>query len=121
MRSWRVEVYYLGVFLLSFLIFMGASEALGLEYRVNILLAFLSIVVFVSVFLLRCFGKYQWIGFFFLGTVLFKMFGVGYCALFEPDFKRGLIKYFLVLWYYLLLETLYIVACIRTYDKYHIK
>ncbi|MEC5395360.1 hypothetical protein [Bergeyella sp. RCAD1439] len=121
MGKYKVDFVYTGVFFLMVLSSVVVVYALGSSQRVNALVAIMSAVVVGTVFLLRYLGKGGIIGFFFLGTVLFKMFGIGYLAVFEAELKRDLVLFFVIFWGYLILEASYIVACIRRQDKYHVK
>lgn len=71
--------------------------------------------------MLAVFGlkKKNIIGFIFLGFVVFKLFAIGYIALFEKDFKNNLLAYFSIYWLYLAVEVAVVVALVRKQDEYH--
>ncbi len=121
MKQYKRDFLFIGIFLTSIVLGSLSLHILEIPQRVHLLIAVLSAIVIFSILLLKILGKASIIGFFFLGTVVFKMFGVGYLAIFEPDFKIHLLYYFGFFWYYLLLEALYLVRSVKEQDKYHVK
>lgn len=121
MKRYQKDFLFIGIFLASIVLGSLSLRILEIPHRVHLLTAVLSAIVIFSILLLKILGKGHIIGFFFLGTVVFKMFGVGYLAIFEPDFKTYLLYYFGFFWYYLLLEVLYLVWSVKEQDKYHVK
>lgn len=74
------------------------------NYDIHFLLFIMSFIVVLSVNAMFWLGFYDKIGFAYLGFVVFKMFGVGYLAFFEKDFKENIILFFILFWMYLFME-----------------
>lgn len=111
----------LALFLISSAVVLFAALSFSLNFRVMLLMLVMSAIVAVSATVLYAFGRSNVIGFFFLGTVVFKMFGMGYIAYFEHDFKNNVIAYFIVFWIFLLMEAALVASMVPKHDINHKK
>lgn len=92
---------------------LEGSQWLRIGYRIHFLLAVMSFIVVLTVSAVYWAGHQQKIGFVFLGFVVFKMFGIGYLAVFQPEFRKHIILYFMVFWFYLFVEAVISVRLIK--------
>ncbi|PIE50006.1 MAG: hypothetical protein CSA38_05380 [Flavobacteriales bacterium] len=92
-----------------------------LDYKIHLLIWVMTFIVIISVSVVYLIDIKNIIGFVYLGFVVFKMFGFGYLAYFEPDFKNHIIAYFIIFWIYLLVESILVISLLRKQDKNHIK
>lgn len=88
-------------------------ELVYLEYKIHFLLFFITFIGVVTALLLYLLGRRDVLGFVFLGFVVFKLFAMGYIALFESDFKKKLLVYFLIYWFYLVAEVFVLVKLMQ--------
>lgn len=99
---------------------LESHQWLAMDYRIHLLLAVMSLIVVLTVSAVYWAGHQQKIGFAFLGFVVFKMFGIGYLTVFQPEFRKHIILYFIVFWFYLFVEAYISVKLLRKQDKNHI-
>lgn len=98
---------------------VSGTELFHLQYRIAMTIASMSFIVMLmilGVFISRHSGR---LGFVFLGTVIFKMFGVGYLAVFQEDFKTNIIPYFILFWIFLAMEAAALIFLLRKQDINH--
>lgn len=107
------------MFLLQWI--LQLQDVLVLSYKIHFLLFFVTFISVATVLGIFSFNKKNIIGFVFLGFVVFKLFAIGYIAMFEEDFKNNLIPYFLIYWLYLAIEVIVVVGLVRKQDESHIK
>ncbi|MGX9986000.1 hypothetical protein [Soonwooa purpurea] len=119
-----IPTYALLFLLFSALMFLvqwilETQGILNLSYKIHFLLFFVTLVGVVTMLLVFGLKKKNIIGFIFLGFVVFKLFAIGYIALFESDFKNNLLVYFGMYWLYLAGEVVLVVALVRKQDECH--
>ncbi|MFW2136434.1 hypothetical protein ACK2M7_09175 [Chryseobacterium sp. TY4] len=125
MKNLNVVPTYAVLFLLfsakMFLIqwFLGNQDIMHLSYRIHFLLFFITLIGVLTMLAVFGLKKKNIIGFIFLGFVVFKLFAIGYIALFEKDFKNNLLAYFAIYWLYLAVEVAVVLALVRKQDEYH--
>lgn len=114
-------LYFLGFLLIS-TVFFGAQyllkeqEILNLDFKIHFFIFFVSFISLATILSVFAFGKTGWIGFFFLGFVLFKIIAIAYIAIKEPEFQKNLISYFILYWLYLAIEVVYVVKLVKKQD-----
>lgn len=101
--------------------FFVNQKVMTLSYKIHFLLFFITFIGVATIILAYIFGKKNVLGFIFLGFVIFKLFGIGYIAIFEPNFKNNLLIYFIIYWLYLAVETLLVVSLVKKQDENHKK
>lgn len=101
-----------------FLVNQGVAN---LSYKIHFLLFFVTFISILAIFAAYVLGKRNILGFIFLGFVIFKLFAIGYIAIFEANFKVNLLKYLLIYWIYLIMETIYVITLIKKQDENHKK
>lgn len=94
---------------------------MALSFRIHFLIFFITFISIASIFVVYGLGKKDILGFVFLGFVVFKLFAIGYIAVFQKGFKENLLAYFVLYWLYLVLEVVVLVRLIRNQDKNHTK
>lgn len=92
---------------------LDSNKWLRMDYHIHILLAVMSLIVVLTLSVVYAAGHQEKLGFIFLGFVVFKMFGIGYLAVFQQEFKAHIILYFMVFWFYLFVEAVIAVHLIR--------
>lgn len=108
----------------SAMLFLGQyflQESMALSFRIHFLIFFITFISIASIFVVYGLGKKDVLGFVFLGFVVFKLFAIGYIAVFQKGFKENLLAYFVLYWLYLTLEVVVLVRLIRNQDKNHTK
>lgn len=112
----------LGLFLLMSAVLFGLQWQLGeknvvvLNYKIHFLIFFITLISLLTILIVFALEKKKIIGFIFLGFVVFKMFAIGYIALFEEDFKLHVVPYFILYWIYLLIEVVFILKLVKKQD-----
>ncbi len=96
--------------------FLSENNIVDLDYRIHFLIFFITLIGLIAIFAVSALGKKDVVGFVFLGFVIFKMFAMGYIALFQPNFKDNIIAYFGIYWLYLLIEVLFVLRLIKKQD-----
>ncbi len=114
-------IYFLGFLLLSSVFFgvqylLKEQGILNLDFKIHFFIFFVSFISLATILSVFAFGKTEWIGFIFLGFVLFKIIAIAYIAIKEPDFKTNLISYFIMYWLYLAIEVVYVVKLVKKQD-----
>ncbi|MFY1046466.1 hypothetical protein ACOOWA_07530 [Chryseobacterium sp. GP-SGM7] len=87
-----------------------------LDYKIHFLIFFITLISLLTILIVFALEKKNIIGFVFLGFVVFKMFAIGYIALFEEDFKLNVVSYFILYWIYLLIEVVFILKLVKKQD-----
>ena len=112
MKKTRFALYSFLVFILFAVLlflaqyFLQVQGIISLNYRIHFLIfftAFIGVMTFLTLYIL---DKSAIIGFAFLGFVVFKLFAMGYIAVFQKDFKEEVLSYFMLYWAYLAAEVL---------------
>lgn len=122
MKNFRIALGYTSIFVvfstLLFLVqYMLAQQSIVvLNYRIHFLLFFVTFICILTISLVFILNKKNIIGFIFLGFVVFKIFAIGYIALFEPDFEKAILPYFALYWLYLAIEVFYVVKLVKKQD-----
>lgn len=93
--------------------FFKDQEFMPKFFDVHFLIFILSFIVVLSISIIYTFEAKDKIGFVYLGFVLFKMFGIGYLAVFVEDFKNYLLVYFSIFWMYLSIEAILIINFLK--------
>lgn len=83
------------------------------DFNIHILLFALTFIVVVSIAIFYIFSSSDKIGFVYLGFVIFKMFGIGYLAVFQNGFREYLLVYFVIFWIYLAVEATLVVNFLK--------
>lgn len=127
MKNWNiviVQTLWFLVFSITMFLFHWLfvnQEVVVLSYKIHFLLFFITFIGVATVLLAYILGKRNILGFIFLGFVIFKLFAIGYIAVFEPDFKNNLLIYFMIYWFYLAVETVLIIGLVKKQDENHKK
>lgn len=112
----------LGIFLLMSAVLFIAQWQLAeknvvvLNYKIHFLIFFITLISLLTILIVFALEKKNIIGFIFLGFVVFKMFAIGYIALFQEDFKLNVVPYFILYWIYLLIEVVFILKLVKKQD-----
>lgn len=112
----------LGIFLLMSAVLFIAQWQLAeknvvvLNYKIHFLIFFITLISLLTILIVFALEKKNIIGFIFLGFVVFKMFAIGYIALFQEDFKLNVVPYFILYWIYLLIEVIFILKLVKKQD-----
>lgn len=112
----------LGIFLLmSAVLFIAQwqlveKNVVVLNYKIHFLIFFITLISLLTILIVFALEKKNIIGFIFLGFVVFKMFAIGYIALFQEDFKLNVVPYFILYWIYLLIEVIFILKLVKKQD-----
>lgn len=77
------------------------------------MLASTSVITGLGIFIIQWLGKREVVGFYFLGSVVFKMFALGFLAIYRKDFAAHLLWYFLFYWLLLAAEVGYAVYAVK--------
>lgn len=122
MEKFLVVLKGLGFFLLlSALLFiaqwqLAENNVVVLNYKIHILIFFITLISLVTILVVFALEKKNIIGFFFLGFVVFKIFAIGYIAVFQKDFELNIIPYFVIYWIYLLIEVVFVLKLVKKQD-----
>lgn len=122
MKNFRIALGYTSIFLVfSAILFLvqyilAQQGVMALNYRIHFLLFFVTFICILSISLVFVLKKKNIIGFVFLGFVVFKIFAIGYIALFEPDFEKAILPYFALYWLYLAVEVFYVIKFVKKQD-----
>lgn|GEM_PF-627665 len=112
----------LGLFLLlSALLFLlqwqlAENNVLVLNYRIHILIFFVTLISLLTILIVFALEKKNIIGFIFLGFVVFKFFAMGYIAVFQKEFRLHIVPYFVLYWVYLLIEVIFVLKLVKKQD-----
>lgn len=102
------------IFILGSFLLFGGQKLLSefkireLNYKIHFLIFFCTFIGFLTMLIFFIIGKKNFIGFIFLGFVIFKLFAIAYIAIYQAGFKENLLFYFGIYWLYLLLEVVLI-------------
>lgn len=122
MKNFKIALGYTSIFLVFsavlFLVqYILAQQAIiSLSYKIHFLMFFITLICVLSVSAVFILDKKDIIGFVFLGFVVFKFFAIGYIAMFEPDFKKAIVPYFVLYWLYLAIEVFYVIKLVKKQD-----
>lgn len=122
MEKFVVVLKGLGLFLLlSAILFiiqwqLTENNVIVLNYKIHILIFFITLISLLTMFVVFILGKKNIIGFIFLGFVVFKMFAMGYIAVFQKDFELNIVPYFVLYWLYLLIEVVFVLKLVKKQD-----
>lgn len=122
MEKFLVVLKGLGFFLLlSALLFiaqwkLAENNVVVLNYKIHILIFFITLISLVTILVVFALEKKNIIGFIFLGFVVFKIFAIGYIAVFQKDFELNIIPYFVIYWIYLLIEVVFVLKLVKKQD-----
>jgi len=122
MKNLRVAFGYSLIFLVfSAILFLvqyllEQQGVIALNYKIHFLLFFITFICILSISFVFVLKKKNIIGFIFLGFVVFKIFAIGYIALFEPDFEKAILPYFALYWLYLAIEVFYVIKLVKKQD-----
>lgn len=118
-------IFYSVIFLVFSLLIFGGNwflnyyNNLNISYKIHFLIFILAFIVVMTLLVCNEVGFADKIGFIFLGFVVFKMFAMGYVAIFQQGFKENVIGYFVLYWLYLGLETGILVSLLKKQDINH--
>lgn len=98
---------------LIFLLSWVCIRTLPIRPNTAAILASTSVITGLGIFILQLLRKREVIGFYFLGSVVFKMFALGYLALYYKDFGDHVLWYFLFYWLLLAAEVGYAVRAVK--------
>ncbi|MGV4412928.1 hypothetical protein [Chryseobacterium sp. T1] len=122
MKNFKITLPYTLIFI-AFSAFLFLTQFLlaqqgivSLNYKIHFLMFFVTLICILSVSLVFILNKKDVIGFVFLGFVVFKFFAIGYIAMFEPDFKKAIVPYFVLYWLYLAIEVFYVIKLVKKQD-----
>lgn len=122
MEKMIVVLKGLGLFLLiSAVLFvlqwqLAENNVVMLNYRIHILIFFITLISLLTILIVFALEKKNIIGFIFLGFIVFKMFAIGYIALFEEEFKLNIVPYFILYWFYLIIEVIFVLKLVKKQD-----
>lgn len=122
MEKFLIVLKGLGFFLLlSALLFivqwqLAENNVVVLNYKIHILIFFITLISLVTILVVFALEKKNIIGFIFLGFVVFKIFAIGYIAVFQKDFELNIIPYFVIYWIYLLIEVVFVLKLVKKQD-----
>ncbi len=122
MEKFLVVLKGLGFFLLlSALLFiaqwqLAENNVVVLNYKIHILIFFITLISLITILVVFALEKKNIIGFIFLGFVVFKIFAIGYIAVFQKDFELNIIPYFVIYWIYLLIEVVFVLKLVKKQD-----
>lgn len=122
MEKFVIVLKVLGLFLLlSAILFiiqwqLAEKNVMVLNYKIHILIFFITLISLLTMFVVFILEKKNIIGFIFLGFVVFKMFAMGYIAVFQKDFELNIVPYFVLYWIYLLIEVVFVLKLVKKQD-----
>lgn len=122
MKKLIVVLKGLGLFLLiSAVLFalqwqLAENNAVELNYKIHILIFFITLISLLTILIVFAFEKKNVIGFIFLGFVVFKFFAMGYIAVFQKEFRLNIVPYFVLYWVYLLVEVVFVLKLVKKQD-----
>lgn len=122
MEKFLVVLKGLGLFLLfSAVLFiiqwqLAENNVVMLSYKIHILMFFVTLISLLTILVVFALEKKNIIGFIFLGFVVFKIFAIGYVAMFEKDFELNIVPYFVLYWIYLLVEVIFVIKLVKKQD-----
>lgn len=122
MEKFLVVLKGLGLFLLfSAVLFiiqwqLAENNVVMLSYKIHILMFFVTLISLLTILVVFALEKKNIIGFIFLGFVVFKIFAIGYVAMFEKDFELNIVPYFVLYWIYLLIEVIFVLKLVKKQD-----
>lgn len=122
MEKFLVVLKGLGLFLLfSAVLFiiqwqLAENNVVVLSYKIHILMFFVTLISLLTILVVFALEKKNIIGFIFLGFVVFKIFAIGYVAMFEKDFELNIVPYFVLYWIYLLIEVIFVLKLVKKQD-----
>lgn len=119
MEKFLVVLKGLGLFLLfSAVLFiiqwqLAENNVVVLSYKIHFLMFFVTLISLLTILVVFALEKKNIIGFIFLGFVVFKIFAIGYVAMFEKDFELNIVPYFVLYWIYLLIEVIFVLKLVK--------
>ena len=122
MEKFLVVLKGLGLFLLfSAVLFilqwqLAENNVVMLSYKIHFLMFFATLISLLTILVVFALEKKNIIGFIFLGFVVFKIFAIGYVAMFEKDFELNIVPYFVLYWIYLLIEVIFVLKLVKKQD-----
>jgi len=122
MEKFLVVLKGLGLFLLfSAVLFiiqwqLVENNVVMLSYKIHFLMFFVTLISLLTILVVFALEKKNIIGFIFLGFVVFKIFAIGYVAMFEKDFELNIVPYFVLYWIYLLVEVIFVLKLVKKQD-----
>lgn len=122
MEKFLVVLKGLGLFLLfSAVLFiiqwqLAENNVVMLSYKIHFLMFFVTLISLLTILVVFALEKKNIIGFIFLGFVVFKIFAIGYVAMFEKDFELNIVPYFVLYWIYLLVEVIFVLKLVKKQD-----
>ena len=122
MEKFLVVLKGLGLFLLlSAVLFiiqwqLAENNVVVLSYKIHFLMFFVTLISLLTILVVFALEKKNIIGFIFLGFVVFKIFAIGYVAMFEKDFELNIVPYFVLYWIYLLIEVIFVLKLVKKQD-----
>lgn len=122
MEKFLVVLKGLGLFLLlSAVLFivqwqLEENNVVVLSYKIHILMFFITLISLLTILVVFALEKKNIIGFIFLGFVVFKIFAMGYIAIFQKDFELNIVPYFILYWIYLLIEVIFVLKLVKKQD-----
>lgn len=122
MEKFLVVLKGLGLFsLFSAVLFiiqwqLAENNVVMLSYKIHFLMFFVTLISLLTILVVFALEKKNIIGFIFLGFVVFKIFAIGYVAMFEKDFELNIIPYFVLYWIYLLIEVIFVLKLVKKQD-----
>lgn len=122
MEKFLVVLKGLGLFLLfSAVLFiiqwqLAENNVVVLSYKIHFLMFFVTLISLLTILIVFALEKKNIIGFIFLGFVVFKIFAIGYIAMFEKDFELNIVPYFVLYWIYLLIEVIFVLKLVKKQD-----
>jgi len=122
MEKFLVVLKGLGLFLLfSAVLFiiqwqLAENNVVMLSYKIHFLMFFVTLISLLTILIVFALEKKNIIGFIFLGFVVFKIFAIGYVAMFEKDFELNIVPYFVLYWIYLLIEVIFVLKLVKKQD-----
>ncbi|AZA74648.1 MULTISPECIES: hypothetical protein [Chryseobacterium] len=122
MEKFLVVLKGLGLFLLfSAVLFiiqwqLAENNVVMLSYKIHFLMFFVTLISLLTILVVFALEKKNIIGFIFLGFVVFKIFAIGYVAMFEKDFELNIVPYFVLYWIYLLIEVIFVLKLVKKQD-----
>ncbi|QQQ28554.1 hypothetical protein [Chryseobacterium indoltheticum] len=122
MEKFLVVLKGLGLFLLfSAVLFiiqwqLAENNVVVLSYKIHFLMFFVTLISLLTILVVFALEKKNIIGFIFLGFVVFKIFAIGYIAMFEKDFELNIVPYFVLYWIYLLIEVIFVLKLVKKQD-----
>lgn len=122
MKNTTTVFSYLGIFLVFSAIlfglqwFLADKNVLILDYKIHFLMFFVTLISLITMLAVFLSKKKDILGFVFLGFVIFKFFAMGYIAVFQKEFRLNIVPYFVIYWFYLLVEVVFVLKLVKKQD-----